>query len=499
MPNSTLYILHSTFKSIVYFAFYILIALAITSCSSSTKPKTGTISGRVMLVNDTGNPSLDPLDFSGVTVALYNQDVLDTTLIRLNNEYPQIGVSITQQTEFDHRNQDPIAVTETDLEGHFIIDEIVPSTYNVVVMKQGWGCKCFYNVEISGDSNITLNSNDPVVLEPETILNGYIDSSISFLTDKVYRITDDTTIIGPVVIQQGTLILVDPGKRLNIFSDQLQITGEQSWRVSSSHKFYDIGVQQEIHPFGRVFFRSDVLEIVIRNMIMEYATDGLVLTGKGSQLTNCIIRYSLASALTTTSTQTRIDKSLFYNNPINGVETRNSVDILRSVFIGSEDACRFFESSGIVSDNYFLSNGIALRPFQGNASINNNCFDENQIAVSICAADPEIELNSFFSNLLDVELNRYYVQNSFLYCNPSIRSNNFFDGTTYISLSGNNSVYGVGNGIAVVNDQHYPQNYWKLINPYDRIIDGNFPGSDIPYIVTIEPRVGNPISAAGIR
>jgi hypothetical protein len=45
----------------------------------------GTISGTVMLVNDTDNPSLNPVDYAGVTVALYKIAVLDTTLVRIIN------------------------------------------------------------------------------------------------------------------------------------------------------------------------------------------------------------------------------------------------------------------------------------------------------------------------------------------------------------------------------------------------------------------------------
>ncbi len=73
------------------------------SCSSSTKPKSGSLSGRVILVNDTDDPSLDPVDFSGVTIALYELAVLDTTLVRIIYEYPDLGVPVSQLTQFDHR------------------------------------------------------------------------------------------------------------------------------------------------------------------------------------------------------------------------------------------------------------------------------------------------------------------------------------------------------------------------------------------------------------
>ena len=99
-------ILHSPFsipQLFLHFVFCILLSFTLFSCSTSTKPETGSLSGKVILVNDTGDPALDPVDYSGITVALYNLAYLDTTIVRINNQYPQIGVHINQETEFDHR------------------------------------------------------------------------------------------------------------------------------------------------------------------------------------------------------------------------------------------------------------------------------------------------------------------------------------------------------------------------------------------------------------
>ena len=67
--------------------------------SCSTNANKGTISGRVILFNDIPDLFIEnPMDFSGVTAALYKTAVLDTTLVRINQQYPQIGVQITQET-----------------------------------------------------------------------------------------------------------------------------------------------------------------------------------------------------------------------------------------------------------------------------------------------------------------------------------------------------------------------------------------------------------------
>ena len=104
--------------------------------SCSTKYNKCTISGKVILFNDIPDLFIDnPIDFSGVTVTLYKTSELDTTLVRINQQYPQIGVKITQETEFDHRNFNPLKVVTTDAEGKFIFPSLTAGTYNLVLWK----------------------------------------------------------------------------------------------------------------------------------------------------------------------------------------------------------------------------------------------------------------------------------------------------------------------------------------------------------------------------
>ena len=67
----------------------------ITCHKNPTAPKTGTLTGTVLLEGEQ--------DHSGITVALYKLAELDTTILRYNREYPNVGFAISQATEFDHR------------------------------------------------------------------------------------------------------------------------------------------------------------------------------------------------------------------------------------------------------------------------------------------------------------------------------------------------------------------------------------------------------------
>lgn len=79
----------------------------------------------------------------------------------LNQQYPQIGVQISQETEFDHRSpreidsngikepvidklfhrgrHTPSYSTTTNSSGTWRIEDVVPGTYNVVAEKDSFG------------------------------------------------------------------------------------------------------------------------------------------------------------------------------------------------------------------------------------------------------------------------------------------------------------------------------------------------------------------------
>jgi len=126
--------LFSILNSTALSSFCILLSFTMICCSTSTKPETGTLSGKVILVNDTGDPDLDPIDYSGITVALYNLAFLDTTIIRINNQYSQIGVQINQETKFDHRYQETVIKNLTNAVGSFKLEDIMKNINEINII-----------------------------------------------------------------------------------------------------------------------------------------------------------------------------------------------------------------------------------------------------------------------------------------------------------------------------------------------------------------------------
>ena len=132
------------------FVFCLLSFVFILSCSRTpTRSEGFTLSGRVVLEDTT--------DYSGVRVSLYRPVELDTALVRINQEYPNIGVQISQETEFDHREHTPVYTTTTDKDGNWKIEGVEEGEYNIVAEKEGWGWRYVLEYDLNKDKIIEID------------------------------------------------------------------------------------------------------------------------------------------------------------------------------------------------------------------------------------------------------------------------------------------------------------------------------------------------------
>jgi len=369
--------------SILNFQLIILLLLLI-SCSSTTETKSGSLSGSVILNNDTGNSALDPIDFSGATVALYHPATLDTTIVRLNSQYPNIGVQINQQTEFDHRLQNPAKVTTTNADGSFSISKIPTGKYNLVIMKEGWGVRYLYDINITEGEN-TLNTKDypfsilnfqlknnsqfgksAIELFPVASLSGYINNNFEFEVNHNYIITDNATFTGNVVLNPLTYIWVNPGKKISfVTSLSTEAITSGFCHISSAGSMYslvqaqpsDINRFDGVHCFVDMLFENDALHSVITTNAMN----GWTIQTSGINIQNMIFRDS------------RIGLQ-FFN--INNITVSNS----------NFNKCDNLDSGGIalagcnqsmISDNVFVSNTISVRQHTSADANISNCYFYN--------------------------------------------------------------------------------------------------------------------------
>ncbi len=531
MKNSTFYILNSAMKPpfyilpstlirpfyILHFTFYILLAFAMISCNSTTKPPTASLTGRVVLVNDTDNPALDPVDFAGVSVALYHLAVLDTTITRINSEYPQIGVQISQKTEFDHRLQNPVAAVSSTSDGTFTFKKIPYGIYNLVCFKQGWGFTYRYQINVGSNSkddnlksandvfslmNLADRNEDDIVLYPESVMPSVVHEAVIFKSGKVYRFTENSILLGNASFEAGSTILIDPGCNVN-FHAQVATSGEEKYaRITSSHQVYQIGLKSTITPFDKVVIISEA-EIELRHLIIDHCDIGLDVSADVFIASDIIIRDASSSGLYIQSQNNQIEKMVVRDCPGYGIYASNTMSISKSVFIRNTKAVFLVESNATLSDSYIGRNVIGVQPFYGLNIINNNSFDANSYAIAPCAANPTIELNEFFNNNNDIEMNQYRTHtDTYDYSNPTIQRNSFHGLGFYFHLLGKNSVYTYTDGrprVGVNSNQNYPYNYYKQSNLTNHIYDGNYTNSSVSFTVNYLPRSSLPIAGAGIR
>ncbi|MDD2230971.1 MAG: hypothetical protein PHY48_16410, partial [Candidatus Cloacimonetes bacterium] len=436
MKSSTFYILHSTLIRpfhILHFTFYILLAFAMMSCTSPTKPKTGTLSGRVTLVNDTDDPSLDPIDFSGVTVALYELAVMDPTIVRINQEYPQIGVQISQDTEFDHRLHNPVAVVTSDAQGDFEFDKVAYAEYNVVVMKNGWGVRYIHGVIVNSEStwmNVddesTINAHEIRGVLPSVSLWPIIEVSptqlqdVHFMPKRTYLITMDTVFLSSALFGDGSILLINPGCSVSFYGSTIGQSVLCKITITSSDGFHSVQRRDAIAPFNRMHI-SNTYEssVLLDGFKVSYLNDGLSVDSPLAMIINCIFRNSSSVAIRAEST-CQVSMCLLTQNMSYGIIAHGDVAITSSVFTGNLYGCYIYPGGSTLRESIFESNNMALRLLVGDHVVTNCEFVNNKYAISMNGSSQSITLTSFNLNEVDIEFNRFYNGGITTYCAPNI-------------------------------------------------------------------------------
>ncbi len=505
--------------------FFTLVAFALLFSCNSHKPEFGSLAGNVQLVNDTGYPANDPGDFSGVTVALYKLAELDTTLVRINQKYPEIGVSVSQETEFDHRKEDPMKHSVTDAAGVFTLNDIEVGTYNLVFLKQGWGQLYILEFEVEqGDNDLKKASNyhsarsldkslitkvqppihkGSVTLYPTRQVPALVSNNITFAQGRTYLITTDTTVLGTATVEAGSVIAVAPNTRLNFQGAVTTSNDGGWWRLTSSHNIDLIADIDSIMPYNSVGVLNPNNNVSISGMIMDSAVEGIKIAGSSLQLSYSILKNTSSMALLVQTTQCNISNIMMTGNGLRGIHSlMNSITVEESVFYANRDPLQLLVTVGNVNNNYFCENLFGVRPIIGTVSITHNCFDRNSSAVSPSASEIEIEYNEFYANDIDIELNGFYEDGiGVISCIPSAENNNFFGNGIYVHCFGTNSYYadGAHNFPGISSDHIFPNNYLVAPDLLMHVVDHNYPGmATFSYTVSFNPRRGSRVSNAGI-
>ncbi len=181
------------------FALLLLMLLWLSCTRQLTQPQTMTISGSAHIQGGT--------ESSDISVSLYHTVDVDTTLQRLQQQFPTVGFELTQSALFDHRLHEPAFTAKTDAEGYYEFVDIPQGDYNVVVEKNGYGWRTIYDISDTQDlSSITLF--------PEIRVAGVLDIYTEWPAFQHVIVTGDVT------VPKGSTLLIDKGATIRFTGKQ---------------------------------------------------------------------------------------------------------------------------------------------------------------------------------------------------------------------------------------------------------------------------------------
>ena len=438
------------------FTFFLLILF--TSCSSPTSTPKGSLSGTVNLEGQA--------DHSEIMVAIYDLAELDPDIVSINQEYPHIGVIISQHTEFDHRLQTPVKYTETDAAGNFEIKKIPTGTYNIVALKDSFGFKYIYEVEIEeGENQLTPRSSSRMLsgLRPDRptplfnpiegeqkeipLLKGelkgvysslrtdaditlYAEQHISgdWLEDVSVEpwhhlvIDDDTNIVPGTSLTLGlnAIIRINPGIDLTIYGT-LYAQGEENnmfW-VTSNHGFENESSSNfQFSIFNFQFDRSEDIAIYNNFELTEICNieDDLIEWGKFDFANICLLNQ--VNNLHMQNGIFRNGNCGFYSSDVDSTFCENLVINYCSSEFGSINFN--FTTSGVIVKNIVTQANIGIMlDNESSPQVMNNYIKSTEEGIfTRYKCFSEIRNNEIFSDYIGISIRGF--------CYEDIINNNIY-------------------------------------------------------------------------
>ncbi len=400
----------------IYFLFFISYFLFF-SCSSPTTTNTVTFSGTVTLEDTT--------DFSGVTVSLYAPVELDTALVRINKQYPNIGVQISQETEFDHREHEPLYSTTTDKNGKWQI-KASEGEYNMVAEKEGWGWKYVFKQSPASGLNAALYRVQ--------ILSGVLSDGITFKTDHVYKLQGN--VIFPdgfnYIFQSNALLLAGSGAKALFYGNP---TFPENGFV-----FFKGGQPQESYWNGIELYKQGS---GMHNIFISNAGRGLSIKANSISIQQAYLQKAKSTGVALTNVSAVSITHSLITGSITGMDfysLDSAITIEANLFAYNTDVALLAnEARPVVKNNYFGYNQTAIScQFNSNAHIEHNQIEFSDLyGIVLGGSDPLIEYNNLNGNKstsIRIPPTGYAGSS-----NPIIHFNNFEHSDIHIYIHGTNA------------------------------------------------------------
>ena len=413
--------------SCLVFSFLLLTySFLLIACSDPTSSGTVTFSGTVTLEGKT--------DHSGVTISLYAPVELDTALLRINEQYPHIGVQISQETEFDHlsngqtgREHEPLYTTTSKADGSWAIKNVEKGEYNVVVEKKGFGRTIRYEQSIDSEKTGPAFALKPMVTLSGVYNQAYVfdNQFIEVSGDAVFETGSTVQFKGECIIHfKGAYSLTikggfsrESGSVIRLFADDL--TSDAKWEFLSQADL----TLENVYAMGDVELR--IAESKVR-------------------ITNSYFRKANLYALNLSECNLSLSNLLFRGNTIglNINKTSGENELTGNVFFDNEIDVEAFAADVLsVNNNMFKQSGLNLNFIQVNALVeHNNCekSEKNLNVSGICSVD--VRNNNFINNITNIYLQGISHQSYVIKLKSN--ENNFIITTNYYIYLGSKTFAG---------------------------------------------------------
>lgn len=428
---------HTTRNLLARLVLALAIVTLILGCSC-TKPRLGTLSGTIQLVNDSGDPANDPADLSGVCIALYAPAVLDTAIVRANNNYPGVGLAISQETEFDHREHSPLYSASSVADGSFIMAEIEPGRYNIVLSKEGWGWRYLLDCQVEEGDNtlsefVSGKNAQATALYPERIINQF-DQISTLQSCHFYLVNSNVTMNHDLILESGTHLLLAPQASLTVIGNlNTSDAGSNDYIHISSHaESFDLD-----DWFGKILVQGNAN---ISNAVFSYSLNGIQFQEGSLSLADVRIRNGSSGLVCRNNNEIEISNVIVSNigelvtSGANIYTTDGGIDLTgcqtglvdKVVAVSSNSGIRVRENCGIeLSNCYFANNTIGLEVSNNFSLFNHSHFEGNYSydARAYGTCSPVFTYNNFNSDRgLNIGLS---TGPAWLNCTPAVSYNNF--------------------------------------------------------------------------
>jgi hypothetical protein len=380
----------------------IVIALTTLGCDSTSSSSNYKLSGEISIEG--------VADLSGVTIALYFPTILDEDLLNYQDNYSSIGVQITQEMLFDHRQSTATKTVQANSDGTYEIKDVSSGEYNLVAYTDGFGWSYKTGITVGAD-----RSNLNFTLFPETIVTSATSGSTTFEANHFYVIEQNVDFFVPLNIVQPCHFLITPNKKIS-FLNEVNInpaSGQVRFTLSgnpATEKWLGIVVKN---------VNADISDIIIEN-----AATGIISENSMNelQLNNVLITKSVIGFSALNSSPITIANSTLFGNENANIEMQlANISIVHSLIgkaelgINQSDFCETVVTNTIITGHEIGfqdvdTQGPALASPQITLSLfeNNNLHDiylknSNMLVVANTnlLSDVALKVKADINNLID--------------------------------------------------------------------------------------------------